>query len=290
MATYKTKKISIPTENDEIGYRFTIKRMKDESSYSFKERLIHQSRADISHKTKDVGFYLNNSLGFLESAIFKIDRYKNVQGEDLYPYSYFRIDSKYFRIIKNFHTEEEIKIEYRGFDTYQDLMNEINSHSILECSSLHNIDINIIGDVYSLKKQTNEKVTSGIFTRSRFENLEDIENILIFEVANKLFFENQCNSPDEIDQGGDYYIDYKEGKVWNYSEMGSTYTCMHVEFPFYVKKQPVKINLGIDEGFEDLTKFEVEEAVGIKKKIGLTREGILFYRELFKSAPSYWGV
>src|SRR6056300_1551583 len=172
MATYKTKKISIPTENDEIGYRFTIKRMKDESSYSFKERLIHQSRADISHKTKDVGFYLNNSLGFLESAIFKIDRYKNVQGEDLYPYSYFRIDSKYFRIIKNFHTEEEIKIEYRGFDTYQDLMNEINSHSILECSSLHNIDINIIGDVYSLKKQTNEKVTSGIFTRSRFENLE----------------------------------------------------------------------------------------------------------------------
>lgn len=290
MATYKTRKISIPTENDEIGYRFSLTRRRDEESYSFKQRLIHQSRNDVSHKTKDIGFFLNNSLGLFESGIFKIDRYKNGQGEDLFPFSYFEIDCNFFRIIENYYTKKEIRIEYRNFDTYQELMNEINSHSILECTALHNIDISKIGDVYSLKKQCNLFSISRAFRGSRFENIEDVENVVIFETSDKLYFENQTNSQEEINKGGDYYIDYKNGKVWNYSKMGGTYSCMHVEFPFYVKKQPIKINLGIDEGFEDFTKEDVEEVEGLTKKIKLKKNGILFYKELFRSSPGYWGI
>ena len=290
MATYKTKKILIPTENDEIGYRYSLDRRIDESSYAFKERLIHQSRSNVSHKTKDIGFYLNNSLREFESGIFKIDRFKNNQGDDVYPFSYFNIDSKYFCIIKNYYTKEEIKIIYRDFDTYQDLINEINSHGVLECSTLHNVDVSKIGDTYSLKTQSNLFFTSRPFKGSRFENIEDVNNVLVFETGDKLYFENEVESPEAIEQGGDYYIDYKNGRVWNYSNMGSVYNCMYVEFPFHIKKQPIKINLGIDKGFEDLTKFEIEERKGFKKKIGLTEEGILFYKELFKSSPSYWGI
>ena len=37
--------------------------------------------------------------------------------------------------------QKKIKIVYRDFDTYQDLINEINSYGVLECSTLHNVDV-----------------------------------------------------------------------------------------------------------------------------------------------------
>ena len=85
----------------------------------------------------------------LESGIFKIDRKKNSNGEDLYPFSYFEIDSVYFRIVKNLFEKDEVLIKYREFDTYRELIENINSYNILECEYLYNIDVDIIGDTYS---------------------------------------------------------------------------------------------------------------------------------------------
>ena len=83
MATYKSKKFIYATENDEIGFKYSLSRSKNEKIHDYKKRLIHQSRKGISQSIKDIGFYLNNSLQKLESGIFKIDRKKNSNGEDL---------------------------------------------------------------------------------------------------------------------------------------------------------------------------------------------------------------
>ena len=193
MATYKSKKFIYATENDEIGFKYSLSRSKNEKIHDYKKRLIHQSRKGISQSIKDIGFYLNNSLQKLESGIFKIDRKKNSNGEDLYPFSYFEIDSVYFRIVKNLFEKDEVLIKYREFDTYRELIENINSYNILECEYLYNIDVDIIGDTYSLKIQTNLSRNEERLTDSKFFNLS-AKNILEVLFFNTTIFQHEKRS------------------------------------------------------------------------------------------------
>ena len=76
-------------------------------------------------------------------------------------------------------------------------------------------------------------------------------------------------------------MDYKNGKLWNYSEMSETIQYSFANFPYVVKKQPVKINPGIDKSFRHLTQETIEEEKGNEKRIVLNENGCIFYKELF---------
>lgn len=290
MATYKMDEFLFDNEIDSIGAKYSLRRISNEEMKDYSDRLYYQSKRPISQHISDIGFYLNNAVGLLETAIFKIDLKLDQSGQPIYPYAFIKIDSYFLHIIEDYFEDKIISIPYREFDTFDDLILEINSYGILDCSTIHNVDTSIHKDTYSLKIQTN--LTFGTYQYVN-TSLIDLGKSNIFEVFydNQVFY-NEVDSFEKVREGGDYYMDKLNGKIYlhksNFDRSGTVeYNC--ASFPYYVMKQPLKINLGTDDSFLHLVKDEIEEKSGEKKRCHVNSKGWRFYNSLLNSSPTYWG-
>lgn len=291
MAMYKMSKRLFDNEIDTLATKYSLRRIKDESIDTYTDRIYYQTKNPISQHISDIGFYLNNTLGLTETAIFKIDLRVDQTGEPLYPFAYFEVDSYYFHIIKdNFEPEDKISIAYREFDTFNDLFTEINSYKILDCSTLHNIDMDIYKDTYSLKVQTNKNFADVHF----HDAIVNLPHKNILEVLNySTLLTNEVEDFKDIKGPNDYFFDRRNGKIFmfpkdkvlNTGEMHYSF----VKYPFYLKKQPIKISLGKDPSFLNLVKEDIEERRGEVVKKHITSKGWSFYNPLLNSSPIYWG-
>lgn len=288
MARYDNKKINFFNEKDEMGAKYSLVRLEGESVSSFEERVMYQCREESSIKMENSSSFLNNFLGFPEERMLEIERVKDSNGADVYPYSFLEIDSFYLTIVKDFFTGESIKLKYRELSAFSEIDSWINSSGVLVSKGIFGVDLTIEGEAYKLKCEKNLRYDEYIFTERKSIDIE-VENIVEFNLELESGIYNEVDTINDIQELGDYYLNEKQGKACFYEETEGHIHYSYCEFPFFLKKQHIKISSCREESFNEIIKEEIQEN-GLTKRIKLNETGAKFYNEVFKSFCNHWDV
>lgn len=286
MATYKSRQINFFNEVDEIGSKYSLARLSGETVESFEDRVMYQCRASHTAKIEDIGSYINNCLGRLEQPMLEIVRTLDSNGNELYPHSYIKIDSYYIIIIEDAFEEKEVRFEYRKCLDFSEIKDYINSTGIFTCSAVDGADIDEYDSAYKLKCESNLHYEYHNFVQKKVTEVEK-KNIIYFDLNINEKVYNKVDSFEEVEREGDYYIDTKRGKLAFFEEVSGSVIFGYADFPFYLKKQNVKISSCREESFNHLIKEDIIEE-GKVKKIKLNQRGVEFYNDLFKSFSNHW--
>jgi len=288
MSEYKTRKINFFNEIDEIGSKYSLTRLRGEDTASFQERIMHQCRSGMSAKIEDIGSFLNNSLGLTEAPMLEIKKAKDANGEELYPYSCIRIDACDLIIVKDVFKEEELKFKYRDSLDFSEIKQYINSTGVFDCIEVYGANINEYDSAYKLKCETNLKYKDVAFVEKKKVDT-GIENIMYFDLNLNERAYNKVDTFEEVVEEGDYCFNRLNGELLFFDKTTASLSVGYADFPFFLKKQNIKISSCKDESFNSLIKNNIVENEK-QKRIELNEKGIEFYNELFKSFSNHWDV
>ena len=235
MSEYKTRKINFFNEVDEIGAKYSLIRLPNEDVASFEERIMHQCRAGVSAKIEDIGLFLNNSLGLTEEPMLEVNRVKDSNGRDVYPYSYMKIDSYYLTVVKDIFSGEELKLEYRKTLNFSEIKNYINSTGVFDCIEVFGADINEYNTGYKLKCESNLKYQNINFVEKKMVGTE-INNIIHFDLNINEVSYNKVDTFEEVREEGDYCVNKSDGKLLFFDSTTGDVEVGYADFPFILKK------------------------------------------------------
>ena len=287
MASYYSRKRNFYNEKDEMGSHYSLVRLRNESTEDFEDRVRYQCRSEVGVDIESITSFMNNSIGYPEEIKLKIEKTKNNSGQDAYPFSYFEIDSVYFVIVKNFQTGESVKINYRELSTFRELLVAINNEGTFTALEIDGVSIDETNEAYMLKCESNLKHAERFFSESKYFQVPE-ENILSFSVTSANNFFNEVESFEDIKEEGDYYLNEEEGRVFSYDESSGNAKYFFAEFPYYLKKQLIKVSKCSESSFEEIIKTNVTEDLNTKR-IKPNEKGSRFYNKLLNESSSYWG-
>lgn len=287
MGNYFSKRKNFYNEKDEMGSHYSLVRLKNETAEDFEDRVRYQCKSEVGVDLGSISSFMNNSIGYPEEMKIKIERTKDSSGEDAYPFSYFEIDSMYFRIIKNFQTGESVEINYRSLFTFRDILIAINNEGTFTAIEMDGIDLDKANEAYMLKCETNLKHKETFFSETKFFQVPE-KNILSLYVAQGENLFNEVESFGDLKEEGDYHVDEKSGAIFSYEKITGNAKYFYAELPFYLKKQLIKVSKCSEKSFEEIIKDNIIEDLSVKR-IKPNEKGSRFYNELLNKSSTYWG-
>ena len=244
MATYTPSKFPLPNGLDEVGYHFSMFRLPNETLDNFRRRILEESRIPAGASQSEFIRSINRQVGLQDIALFEIELVEDGNGDSLAVDPYIEITSSHIRAYNDY-ANNEIDIELNLYDREEalfitDVKDEFDSSTYFDLTVL--VDGNSYLNWYSknlMYSNTNEHVVSEPLLESR-SNLLDNSNIFSLKAQNFQLFQTEKNSVGDLEEEGDFYIDYKNGVVFTESPASGFVSYSYRKFPFTIYWQPVR--------------------------------------------------
>jgi len=269
--TYENKKIS--TWLDSAGALLDTERLKDETLFHYQQRLIDTMRNRASPST----FGLNNSaarqLGLERTHVFTLS--------SVYPNPYIKITSKYIYLYSN----EVLDFKFDLYNnTFGDLKTYIDYNSSYFNIDYYDEDLENLNLKY-LSYDNNLKGNSEVLGSSKCIILEKSNIKDIYFHSDSFLVEK--DSIDEIENFGDFYIDYQYGIVYLSDNCSGKVTYNYYENPFKLFYSPVTFYPLADEDIDYLIKDTIYN--GTEENLILNSKGAEIINKTLEVGPTTIG-
>lgn len=281
---------------DEHGLVVGLPRLRGETNWAYKRRIldvfVHQANSSyrglVNGITRELGLELFEPITInpklsLTGGFYAPDPYIRFDGTWLYLYSDYQNDVLEFQIDR-----------YEAGGNYEHLarlVEFINATTYFEASLLGEYDYT---RSMSVINQSNRVVVPGeplsVSTKIKLENQNIVSDSVLFSDAR--VFVREVDTVDDVDDLGDYHIDYTEGIVTAHQapDLDATIRYEYVTYPFKpVASEVILHNLNSDN-FRVKMFNQVLQDDGTYTHGTPTELGADIINELMSVTPLYWGI
>lgn len=292
MTIYQSNELLIPTGLDELGFKFSLKRLKNESLSSYRLRLLEEAKDPSGATQFDYARTVSRQLGFLKKPLFSIDVIKDVNGIPFAANPYIEVLSDKIILYSDYNSNEidmEIDFTKRGEGYFiGEVFDTINTSTYFQPENSNVLDYEFLLSKNILFCHNLGYVEREPLLQSRSNKLQNNVIADFFADASPLFLAEK-NSAAFVNADGDYYIDKLNGVIFTYNNQYGFCNYTYYKIPFTLYYAPVRFLPFNDPSFFLRSKDVLIDDNGQESKEVLNSYGAEKINSLLKMHPLSWG-
>lgn len=242
MGTYQPNKIMFPTGLDEIGLKLGLVRLEEETLDTYRRRLYLETRQPSGGSFEEFAKSTSRKVGLFDLPVFEVSLV--LDGDDIPLATNPLIEVTASKLNAWIDYDAEILdfslVLNRRNEAYflRDVKAAFDASSYFTCSVLD-------GD-YAYRKSIHLAVGTNKLQleiprldRRLVHNLK-VTNVRSVRFSDPTLFREEVSTLLDLDELGEYYIDYLNGIVFSYDPMGGSALVEYAEFPFKLWWQQVR--------------------------------------------------
>lgn len=292
MTVYQPSELLIPTGLDELGFKFSLKRLKNESLASYRLRLLEEAKDPSGPTQLDYARTVSRQLGFLKQPLFDIDVIKDVNGIPFAANPYIEVLSDKIILYSDYNNntiDMEIDLTKRGEGYFiGEVFDTINTSTYFQPGNASSFDYEFARSTKILYSHNLRYVERELLLETKSSKLQNTYIADFFADASPLFLEEK-NSAALVNTEGDYYIDNLNGVLFTYSNQYGFCNYTYYKIPFTLYYAPVRFLPFNDPSFFLRSKDVLIDDNGQESKEVLNSYGAEKINSLLKMHPLSWG-
>lgn len=291
MATYTPSKILFPTGLDELGLRLGLVRLSNESLDDYRRRLYLETRQPSGGTFEEYSQSVSRKVALFDVPVLEIDVVVDGDGNPLAEDPVIQVTASKLYAWRDFENEVldfELLLTSRD-DAY--FLREVKT--AFDASTY--FSATVLDSAYTYKKASHLKVGSN---RVKFD-VPRLESRLVHNFgvtylrdvrfSDSILFAEEVAALGDLEEVGQYYVDYVKGCVFGYDPLGGFATVEYAQFPHKLWWQQVRTYEFRDE---DLKYIIYDNLIGdseADEPLLLNSVGAKMVDEVLAIHPLEWG-
>ena len=291
MSIYTPSVLQVPNGLDELGLKYSLQRLPEESLSDYRQRLLLEARSPSGSSQREFIQSVSRKVGLFDLPIFSIDLILDGDDEPLAADPFIEVTSTYLRVYEDFDNETldfEVSLVSRSSAYFlEDVQAEF------EASTFFSLEV--MGEDYLKLRSSNLRYDNtarirqiGLVERS-FSNDLGTKYVKTFHPQIAGIFMTEQASVDDLAVDGDFYIDYTNGVVFTHTLMEGFASYTYRQFPYILYWQPVRSFPFNDSDIKYLIKATQIQSDGTTDYTLLNSTGAQMVNEVLEAHPMGWG-
>jgi hypothetical protein len=289
MGTYVPEEIQLPVGLDEAGLARAMDRLPEETLAHYRRRLLLEVRDPSDPTGESVVRHVNRKIGQFELPVFDIEL---VLDEDDLPVAvdpYVEITSTWLRAYHNYDGGElDFEVDLRSSRWLVDVVAAFSGSAYFSATTLD--DYSDYLGAQHLRIGNTSKWVDGRQLFASYQNTLPHKYIKEMWFTASIPFADLKETRAEVEESGDYWIDYDNGLIISYDTQGGLCYYTYRQFPYRVYWQPVRVLFANEDDLEYEFKDNlVSDETGEEQPALLNSRGAVLYNRVLATHPLGWG-
>ena len=292
MSTYEPNKIMFPTGLDEIGLKLGLVRLEEETLDNYRRRLYLETRQPSGGSFDEFARSTSRKVGLFDLPVFEINLVVDGDNVPLAPDPVLEVTASKLNAWIDYGDQvlDFSLVLNRRDEAYflRDVKAAFDDSAYFTCDIL-DVDYTYRKSIHLAVGTNRLQLEIPRLDRRLVHNLQ-VQNIRSVRFSDPTLFREEVADLGDLDELGEYYIDYRAGVVFSYDPMGGSALVEYAEFPYRFWWQQVRTCELKDPDRDYLLFTDQIGTEGEATPTLLSSEGAKIVNEICVVHPLEWGT